>query len=185
MHPDTAVSILAIGLFVTVSTKIIVQWAGTGKIPLAVCIWERVGLLFLGVVLGVAATMGSSDRAVSPVNWFGVILSAIGLGIIIISYIQMGRSFRIGIDANTKDKLITKGIFSLSRNPIYLGIDCIFLGFLLTRPSFLFLVAVTLILPGVHFQILAEEKFLRAHYGREFEEYCKKTARYFKRPVLD
>ncbi|MDR0463989.1 MAG: hypothetical protein LBG94_02600 [Treponema sp.] len=41
--------------------------------------------------------------------WFGITLNV------------FGKSFRVGIDENTKDQLITKGTFAISRNPVYLG----------------------------------------------------------------
>jgi len=56
-------------------------------------------------------------------------LSKIGWGFLIISLIvvwiaqsQMANSWRIGIDEKNETKLVTKGLFSISRNPIFLGI---------------------------------------------------------------
>ena len=56
-------------------------------------------------------------------------LSKIGWGLLVLSLVivwiaqsQMANSWRIGIDEENKTELITKGLFSISRNPIFLGI---------------------------------------------------------------
>jgi protein-S-isoprenylcysteine O-methyltransferase Ste14 len=35
---------------------------------------------------------------------------------------SFGTSFRVGIDVEHPDKLVTTGIFAVSRNPIYVGL---------------------------------------------------------------
>jgi len=90
-----------------------------------------------------------------------------------------GKSFRVGIDENTKDKLITNGTFSISRNPIYLAFITFFTGIFLAYPNIITLLFIILISLTIHRQILREEKFLKNHYGNEYEEYCGKVRRYF------
>jgi len=89
-----------------------------------------------------------------------------------------GKSFRVGIDVNIKDKLITTGTFSVSRNPIYLAFIVFFLGFFTVHPSISSALFVCLLSAAVHRQIIREEKFLHSHYAEEYEEYCKKVRRY-------
>lgn len=96
-----------------------------------------------------------------------------------ISFVHMGRSWRVGIDLETKDKLVTKGIFSFSRNPIYLGIDLYFAGVFLIFPNLLFLAILFFVILGIHWQIREEERFLKTRYGRDYEIYARLTGRYF------
>jgi protein-S-isoprenylcysteine O-methyltransferase Ste14 len=90
----------------------------------------------------------------------------------------LGRSFRVGIDKKTEEKLITNGTFSISRNPVYLAFIFFFYGIFLTYPNIISSVFLTLLILTIHRQILREEKFLKSHYGDEFEEYCNKVRRY-------
>ena len=98
--------------------------------------------------------------------WFGI------------SLIIFGNSFRIGIDEKTNDKLITKGTFSISRNPIFTAFIAFFLGVFLTYSNLITLIFLLLLMIIVHKQIINEEKFLKNHYGKEYEDYCKRVRRY-------
>src|SRR5262249_59338553 len=53
--------------------------------------------------------------------WVGVFLCAVGLLLFLLSLVSFGRSFRVGIDTDHPDKLITTGVSALSRNPIYVA----------------------------------------------------------------
>ena len=89
-----------------------------------------------------------------------------------------GKSFRVGIDENTKDELITSGTFAFSRNPIYLAFIVFFIGIFAAYPNIMTFVFLLLLTAAVHRQILREEKFLESHYGARYEEYRKKVRRY-------
>lgn len=54
-------------------------------------------------------------------TWIGIFISSIGVVAFALSLISFGNSFRMGIDTEKPDKLITTGIFSISRNPIYVA----------------------------------------------------------------
>ena len=54
-------------------------------------------------------------------SWIGVTFCACGLGLLLWSLISFGRSFRVGIDTDRPDRLVTSGIFAVSRNPIYVA----------------------------------------------------------------
>jgi protein-S-isoprenylcysteine O-methyltransferase Ste14 len=89
-----------------------------------------------------------------------------------------GKSFRVGIDENTDDKLIKEGTFSISRNPIYLGFITFFVGIFLSYPNIISSAFLVLVVMAVHRQILREEEFLEKCYGVEYENYKKKVRRY-------
>ncbi|MBK7524567.1 MAG: DUF1295 domain-containing protein [Saprospiraceae bacterium] len=61
----------------------------------------------------------------------GLALIHIALVWISIAQYQMSNSWRIGIDEENKTKLVTEGIFSISRNPIFLGMIISVLGLFL------------------------------------------------------
>jgi protein-S-isoprenylcysteine O-methyltransferase Ste14 len=72
--------------------------------------------------------------------WVGVFLCGVGLLLFLLSLISFGRSFRVGIDVDQPDRLITTGVFALSRNPIYIAFWIIMLGQFLVFPNWLLLV---------------------------------------------
>jgi protein-S-isoprenylcysteine O-methyltransferase Ste14 len=114
----------------------------------------------------------------NAVRWVGVALCLAGLILLAWSLVSFGQSFRVGIDTERPDKLITAGIFAFSRNPIYVGFALILLGQFLIFSTWLLLACLVAGYWLFHRQVLREEEFLSRHYGRDFEEYCKRVRRY-------
>ena len=94
----------------------------------------------------------------------------------------LGDSWRLGIDRKRPGELMTMGIFSWSRNPIYLSFDLLTAGTFLIQGR-LHLVLITLILAVVlHQQVRREEHFLSEKYGDAFESYRSRVGRYLTWP---
>ena len=113
------------------------------------------------------------------IAWAGVFLCFGGLALLVLSLISFGKSFRVGIDVDHADKLVTTGIFAFSRNPIYLAFGFVLLGQFLVFPNWILLIYLGIGIWLFHRQVLREEEFLRKHYGEEYAEYCKRVGRYF------
>ena len=64
------------------------------------------------------------------VSWVGVLLCLAGLFLLFLSLAAFGKSFRVGIDPDHQDKLVTSGIFAFSRNAIYVAFGFVLLGLL-------------------------------------------------------
>jgi protein-S-isoprenylcysteine O-methyltransferase Ste14 len=84
----------------------------------------------------------------------------------------------VGIDPDTADKLVTSGIFAVSRNPIYVAFALVLIGQFLIFPNWILLVYFGAAVWLFNRQILREEEYLKKHYGAEYAEYCKKVRRY-------
>jgi protein-S-isoprenylcysteine O-methyltransferase Ste14 len=112
------------------------------------------------------------------VAWIGVALCVAGLLLFLSSLVSFGRSFRIGIDAERPDSLITDGIFGFSRNPIYVAFAIILIGEFMIFPNWLTLIDLGAATWLFHRQVLREEDYLRGHYGAAYEEYCQRVRRY-------
>jgi protein-S-isoprenylcysteine O-methyltransferase Ste14 len=108
----------------------------------------------------------------------GCILIAFGLVIFILSLISFGKSWRVGIDKENPGSLVTTGIFSITRNPIFVFLDLYFVSTWLIYSNLFFLISSIIIIIGIHYQILQEEKFLLTKYGKEYENYKMKVRRY-------
>ena len=108
----------------------------------------------------------------------GIALCVAAVAGIAASLVSFGNSFRIGIDEQKPDKLVTAGMFAYSRNPIYVCFDMFFFGQFLIHRNIIIVVAAVGFALAIHRQILREEKFLALHYGREYEEYRNRVRRY-------
>lgn len=109
--------------------------------------------------------------------YFGLFLLGVSLLWTIIAQIHMKDSWRIGIDNDKKSELITSGLFSVSRNPIFLGMILSLLGLFLCLPtlfSILFLVIGYIL---IQIQIRLEEEFLIKEHGELYKNYLTKVRR--------
>ena len=110
------------------------------------------------------------------VGWICLFLSLI---IVYISQSQMETSWRIGIDEENKTNLVTIGLFSISRNPIFLGLIIGNLGLFFIIPNCFTLLVISLSTISINNQIRLEEEFLKREFGDEYEKYSKKVRRWF------
>ncbi|TMU56872.1 methyltransferase family protein [Flagellimonas algicola] len=84
------------------------------------------------------------------------------------------------INLNKTSRLVTNGIFKYSRNPMYLGMLLMLLGYgLKLGNAFNTLLAAGFVYYMNHFQIAKEEKALTQLFGKEYRNYCKATRRWF------
>lgn len=142
-----------------------------------------VALLFYTVLacafgLPFPAALKSPFYEFSVVRWLGMAVCAASLIWFAVTLKAFGDSFRIGIDEDTPDKLVTDGVFAISRNPIYLAFISFISGMLMVYPNITILLVLVVFEIVIHRQVLREEKFLRGHYGDEYEEYCRRVRRY-------
>lgn len=124
-------------------------------------------------------TVPSNDFfQVSWLSWIGVSSCAVALLVISSSLIAFGRSFRIGIDPDHPDRLVTRGVFGLTRNPMYVAFGLSLLGEFLIHPNWIFLIYLGAGSWLFHRQVLREEAYLNAHYGEEYRAYRNHVRRY-------
>ena len=107
---------------------------------------------------------------------FLVALAGQSLRFLTIGYDYIKRG---GLDRNIyADRLVTRGVFGHCRNPLYVGNFLIFLGMTLMLNSTLaYLVGIPICLFAYAAIILAEEDYLRRHFGAEYEDYCRRVNR--------
>jgi protein-S-isoprenylcysteine O-methyltransferase Ste14 len=111
-------------------------------------------------------------------RWGGLALLVVSLIWTAIAQIQMGASWRIGIDKKNRTELVEKGLFSVSRNPIFLGMRLALAGFFLTIPNAVTLL--TLVLGDVlmQIQVRLEEEHLRNLHGAKYAEFIGRVRRW-------
>jgi protein-S-isoprenylcysteine O-methyltransferase Ste14 len=112
------------------------------------------------------------------ISWIGVVFCLVGLALLLWSLVSFGQSFRVGIDTQHPDSLITTRIFSFSRNPIYVALAIILLGQFLIFPNWILLVYTCAAFWLFQRQVIREEDYLKQHYGEAYVAYCHRVRRY-------
>ncbi len=114
----------------------------------------------------------------------GACIGALGAVVFIISVITMSDSWRAGVPEKKETRLVTGGIYKISRNPAFLGFDLVYIGILLIFFNYwLFAITVVTVIM-FHLQIVnVEEDFLTAEFGEEYLIYKNKVCRYIGRKL--
>lgn len=97
--------------------------------------------------------------------------------LIIPAYFTMGIFTRVGLPTGNHE-LRTKGIYRITRNPMYFSFLFLNTATFLYLPGILLLIIMIYGMTVHHFIILSEEKFLEKEFGREYLEYKAKVPRY-------
>lgn len=102
----------------------------------------------------------------------GIAIRGLTIGLTFIE--RGGKDLKIHADA-----LITRGLFTHCRNPLYVGNNLMLLGLGILSNSLLYVVVVVPIFLFIYQAIvLAEESFLKSQFGVQYEEYCSKVNRW-------
>lgn len=141
------------------------------------------GLLFVAVLLFSFST--DAYNYLNPFEYLqkewllytGLFLVHAAMIWIVIAQSHMKQSWRIGIDAKNKTALVTNGLFSISRNPVFLGMIISTAGIFLILPNAItFFVAVTSYII-IQIQIKLEEEHLQKMHGTIYSDYKQKVKR--------
>jgi protein-S-isoprenylcysteine O-methyltransferase Ste14 len=154
--------------------------------------YAYVGRAFTLVVGGCAFAVAMIAFSPDPERWLGALgwaqrpallwtgwaMLSGSLVWLLVAQIQMGASWRIGVDFQRRTELVQRGLFSLSRNPIFLGMRCNLLGFLFVFPS---AATLTLAVAGeilIQIQVRLEEVHLAAVHGPVYTAYRSRVPRW-------
>ncbi|WP_437956809.1 isoprenylcysteine carboxylmethyltransferase family protein [Sorangium sp. So ce119] len=134
----------------------------------------------------VAAAMGLTHALMprpsvlpEPYRPIGLLLLAIGVVASIAARLQFARA---ATEINTfaePTRLVTGGLFRLSRNPMYLGMGLAAVGVaMLSGSAASFLLAAVFVVIVDRWYIAFEERRLRARFGAAYETYARSTRRW-------
>lgn len=109
----------------------------------------------------------------------GIILYLVGVSLAVWAKITMKSKWGLPAEHNIKrqNKIVKAGPFKFSRNPIYVGLILVVLGYSLALRS-LTIILVPFIALYFYQVILKEEKLLTKHFGKEYLEYKSKVKRF-------
>lgn len=109
-------------------------------------------------------------RVDSP--WFsaGIILYSLGIIFCIVSISNFAKPEKNGINL--------KGLYQVSRNPMYIGYFIYLLGCVLLTHSLILLALLVVFQVSAHWIILSEERWCVREFGEEYINYMNKVRRY-------
>jgi protein-S-isoprenylcysteine O-methyltransferase Ste14 len=96
----------------------------------------------------------------------------------ILAQVKMSNSWRMGVDKKKKTELITGGLFTISRNPFFLGLLIFFTSIFLLSPNILTLFLFTTQFILISIQIRIEEHHLAHIHNEKYINYQKRVKRY-------
>jgi len=148
----------------------------------------------LFVVLAVALLAEAALAAVAPRRLPGLVplapataalLRATGIvmvlgatALMLAAQLDLGASWRVGIDQGARPGLVTGGLYRYSRNPIYVAMLAALLGFALLLPSCISLALLIGAGLGIRRHLRDEEAYLARTYGEEYRRYAARVGRF-------
>ncbi|MNF66442.1 Isoprenylcysteine carboxyl methyltransferase (ICMT) family protein [compost metagenome] len=111
------------------------------------------------------------------VRWLGALLYIIGGALRLWPVFVLGNRFSGLVAIQPGHRLVTDGIYQNLRNPSYLGMLILGVGWALAFRSGIGLLLVALTVIPLIARINAEEALLKAQFGNEYEAYCARSWR--------
>jgi protein-S-isoprenylcysteine O-methyltransferase Ste14 len=111
------------------------------------------------------------------IRWIGVALFAVGGALRIWPVCVLGNRFSGLVAIQPDHTLETGGIYGFIRNPSYLGLLVMTLGWGLAFHTGIGVVLTVLLIPPLIARMDAEEALLSARFGKEYEIYRNRTSR--------
>ena len=139
-------------------------------------------ITYLLPVIQIISIVFCSGTAHIVLQFTGVVITMFGVLAFIVSVTQMKENWRAGVQKEEKTNLVTTGIYSISRNPAFLGFDLMYIGILFSFFNWFLCFATGFAVVFFHLQIVnVEEDFLIKAFGNEYLQYKSKVCRYLGR----
>jgi len=107
--------------------------------------------------------------------WFGVALTAIGVGLAIWARWNLGRNWSDKVVLKVDHELIRSGPYAYLRHPIYTGVLLAVAGTALAIGEWRGVAALVLLGTNYYVKATREEKILASNFGEAFAEHKRRT----------
>jgi len=127
------------------------------------------------VILAVVAVAFGRYAATQPRTlWqiIGLSIAAPSLLLLVLARIQLGRAFSVQAKAST---LVTAGLYSRIRNPIYVFGALLIVGIIIWTGRPILLLVLVVLIPMQILRARKESRVLEEKFGREYAEYKRRT----------
>jgi len=104
----------------------------------------------------------------TPVKVVGGVMAAAGVVLLIVARLQLGAAFSVRAKAK---KLVTTGLYSRIRNPIYVFSAMFLVGIVIVSERWLLLLPIVALVPMQIVRARKETRVLAAAFGEEYARY--------------
>jgi protein-S-isoprenylcysteine O-methyltransferase Ste14 len=109
----------------------------------------------------------------------GIALAVLGIALTVWAQLDMGDSWRVGVDESETTALVHTGMFGRVRNPIYTAMLTFDLGIALVTPNFVTLAGLILAVGALELQVRrVEEPYLLGKHGEAYRGYTASVGRF-------
>lgn len=146
------------------------------------------GLGFVvALVVAVSAPILQEAKVVEPVRmlnevWvqtIGIVVATAGIAATVYAQLDMGDSWRIGVDPKETTTLVHTGVFGRIRNPIYTAMFTFGVGIALVTPNVVAFAALILLVATIEVQVRrVEEPYLLRTHGDAYRAYTASVGRF-------
>ena len=183
----------ALFLIVAVAAKIIMHYRLTGDLGVRSSlkhsskVAKLAGILLLGSFIGaILLSVLSFFDILKPDHFFGqwvdiagILLCLCGIVIVSISQYQMGKNWRMGVDEGEVTELVSDGMYSRVRHPIYAGLMIFGVGLFVLLPTLSMFIVLVIGYISIELQVRrVEEPHMKNLHGEKYLEYLLRTKRY-------
>jgi protein-S-isoprenylcysteine O-methyltransferase Ste14 len=150
---------------------------------------ERVaGIGFvLALAVAVSAPILQEAKVVGPlrvlnevcIQTLGIVVATVGIAATVYAQLEMGDSWRIGVDTKETTTLVLTGVFARIRNPIYAAMFTFGLGIALVTPNVVAFAGLILLVATIQLQVrCVEEPYLLRTHGDAYRTYATGVGRF-------
>jgi len=120
--------------------------------------------------------------AVLHAQWLqisGIVVAIVGIFATVYAQLDMGDSWRIGVDPGETTTLVRTGVFGWVRNPIFTAMITFGFGIALVTPNLVALAGLLLLVATIELQVrIVEEPYLLAVHGHDYRDYLTNVGRF-------
>lgn len=136
-----------------------------------------IALVLIKLVAGISIPYVITAKTPTTALILAAIFATAGFSLYIAAMASLGKGISMGLP-NHKITLKTKGVYAMSRHPIYSSLALLYVAATLYLFSITALIITIITIAIQHAIILAEEQFLDEHFGQEYQDYKQKVRRY-------
>jgi protein-S-isoprenylcysteine O-methyltransferase Ste14 len=109
----------------------------------------------------------------------GVVIAVLGIFATVYAQLDMGDSWRIGVDPNETTTLVRTGVFGWVRNPIFTAMITFGFGIALVTPNLVAIAGFLLLVATIELQVrVVEEPYLLTVHGDAYRDYLANVGRF-------
>jgi protein-S-isoprenylcysteine O-methyltransferase Ste14 len=141
----------------------------------------------VALIVAVSAAILQEIGVVEPVRmlsvvWVqtcGIVIATAGIAATVYSQLEMGDSWRIGVDQRETTTLVHTGVFGRIRNPIYTAMFTFGIGIILVTPNLVACAGFVLLVASIQLQVRrVEEPYLLRTHGDAYRAYAAQVGRF-------